>query len=38
MKNYDRKQTTKIINALRPKLPIERSKWWLNGMGLTMQS
>ena len=26
MKNYDRKQTTKFINALRPKLPIERSE------------
>ena len=24
MKNYDRKQTTKIINALQPKIPIER--------------
>ena len=24
MKNYDRKQTTKFINALQPKIPIER--------------
>ena len=24
MKNYDRKQTTKIINALQPKITIER--------------
>jgi hypothetical protein len=26
MKNYDSKQTTKIINALQPKIPIERSE------------